>query len=242
LGKVLDLLRSSGQRLNVWAYEAMAEQMGALPDANPWHISFAMGLSWGHLAKLDVDFTRHVCGVFENWNDYDLQAACSFFRERGPDPIRDSLAGGYALFQMVTLPSDLPSDLDQLDAAQQLWLHPISQPKTRPKYIGSWNSTAMFMAALFAQPQLAKTQRTHKPLLPPRGPVFTGLKVLHTFKVLKKTPDGSPLDDQAFELGSLYINNDLMTELLSYRKDWCLLDIHSGLYMLGTRHPASANW
>lgn len=242
LGKVLELLKFSGQKLNVSAYQTLAEQMEALPDANPWHVCFAMGLSWGHLAKTDTEFTRRVCAVLSDWNDDDLNAARSFFMERGPDPIRDSLVGGYSLFQKVTLPPTLPSTLDQLDTAQQRWLSPVLQPKSRPKYIGSWNSTAMFMVALFAQPALAKTQKTHRPLLPPGGPVFAGLKMLHAAKILKKAPDGGPLDDQAFEPGSLYLNNSLFSELVASRDDWCLLDVHSGIYMLGTRHLGSDNW
>lgn len=242
LGKVLDLLRASGQRLNAWAYTAMAEQMAEFSSANPWHVCFAMGLSWGHLAKLDIEFTRHVVSTLSDWNDDDLSAACSYFMERGPEPIRQSLVGGHTLFEKVALPLELPESLDRLDAAQNRWLSPVLHPKDRPKYIGSWNSTAMFMAALFAKPALAKSQRSHKPLLPPGGPVLTGLKMLHAANVLKTAPEGSELDDQSFEPGALYVNNSLLTELCALREDWCLLDVHSGIYMLGTRHPHSAAW
>jgi hypothetical protein len=240
-GKVLDLLRSSGQRLNAGAFEHVGEQIDALPDANPWYLCFAVGLSWGHLAKFELDFTRAVVNVLSDWNDGDLKVARSFFLERGPDPIEQSLIGAHMLFEKVKLPDGLPDSLDRLDAAQQRWLSPVLS-KDRPKYIGSWNATAMFMAALFAQPELAKTQRMHKPLLPPGGPVFNGLRMLHQAKVLSKAPEGNELDSEAFEPGSLYINNSLLTELCSWRDDWCLLDVHSGIYMLGTRDLRSANW
>jgi len=239
---VLDLLRTSGQRLNAWAFSAMKEQMDELPDANPWFVCFAMGLSWGHLGKLDVEFTRSVVGLLSEWNDADLKSACSYFMERGPEPIEQSLIGAHVLFDKVILPKALPDSLARLDHAQQRWLSPVLHPRDRPKYIGSWNSTAMFMAALFAQPDLAKTQRLQKPLLPPGGPVFNGLKKLHSAKVLSKQPESSELDDQAFEPGALYLNNELLSELCRMRDDWCLLDVHSGVYMLGTRHPQSANW
>jgi hypothetical protein len=242
VGKVLELLRASGQRLNKWAFEAMGEQMQEFVDANPWHICFAMGLSWGHLAKLDLEFTRAVVGLLSNWNDSDLKDARSYYMERGPDPIEQSLVGAHMLFEKVALPPELPDSLERLDMGQQRWLSPVLHPKIRPKYIGSWNSTAMFMAALFAQPKLASTQRTHKPLLPPGGPVFHGLKAMHTAKILPRSPEGSELDDQAFEPGALFLNNSLLSELCAMRSDWCLLDVHSGLYMLGTRHPQSANW
>lgn len=242
LGKVLDLLCASGQRLNAWAFEEMKSQMDAFIDANPWFVCFAMGLSWGHLAKLDLEFTRAVVGVLTDWNDPDLAVARSFFLERGPDPIEQSLIGAHALFGKVTLPDDLPDSLARLDMAQQRWLSPVLHPTTRPKYIGSWNSTAMFMAALFAQPTLARSQRSHEPLLPPGGPVFNGLKMLHGAKVLSRPPEGNELDTQSFEPGALYINNALLTDLCRMRDDWCLLDVHSGIYMLGTRHPLSAKW
>jgi len=242
LGRVLELLESSGKKLNAMAYDAMEEHMEGCAEANPWHVCFAVGLSWGHLAKLDVDFTKAVVRVLENWNDSDLAEAISYHLERGPDPIRQSLIGAHSLFDKVTLPADLPNSLDKLDAAQQRWLSPVLHPVSRPKYIGSWNSTAMFMAALFAQPALAKTQRHQKPLLPPGGPVFNGLKMLHAAHILSEKPSGNELDDQAFEPGALYINNNLLSTLCGLMDGWCLLDVHSGIYMLGTRDPRSASW
>ncbi len=240
-GKVLDLLRSSGQRLNVWAYQVMAKHLNAYPDANPWHVCFAVSLSWGHLAQLDLAFTGHVVDLLADWNDDDLAAARSFFLERGPLPIEQSLAGAYMLFQKVALPAALPSTLESLDRAQQRWLGHVLT-KDRPKYIGSWNATAMFMTALFAQPGLAATQRSQKPLLPPGGPVFAGLKMLYKAGLLSEAPAGSGLDDQAFEPGALYENNERLVELLVGRDDWCLTDVHSAVYLLGTRDPRSANW
>lgn len=240
--KVLDLLRSSGRKLNARGYEAAREQFKTHLDANPWHVCFAIGLAWGHLAKLEVDFTTHVVNVLGSWNDQDLSAACAFHLERGPEPIEKSLIGAYSLFEKVTLPSALPSTLERLGMAQQRWLSPILNPSQRPSYIGSWNATAMFMTALFAQPDLAETQRAATPILPPGGPIFAGLKMLHAAKIIGKTPAGSALDDSAFEPGALYENNALLVEIVEGRPDWCLLDVHSGVYMLGTRDPRSNAW
>ncbi|MET4728564.1 hypothetical protein ABIE09_002374 [Lysobacter enzymogenes] len=220
----------------------MQGQMQECADANPWYVCFAMGLSWGHLAKLDVDFTKAVVRTLENWNDDDLKCACSYHLERGPEAIRQSLVGAYAFFGKVTLLEALPNSLEKLDAAQQRWLSPVLHPISRPKYIGSWNATAMFMAALFAQPDLAQSQRHQKPLLPPGGPVFNGLRMLYDVNVSGEKPAGSELGDQAFEPGALYINNNLLTVLCGSLEGWCLLDVHSGVYMLGTRHPHSASW
>jgi hypothetical protein len=241
-GKVLELLKHSGKSLNAIAYREMAEHFSSFPEANPWHICFSVGLCWGHLAKLDVDFTGAVVGLLANWNDDDLVAARSFSLERGPDPIEQSLRGAYMLFERVILPTELPSDLQQLSRAQDRWLSPILRGQDRPRYIGSWNATAMFMSALFAQPAVASTHLAPPPILPPGGPIFEGLKILHQAGILSRAPAGNALDDEAFEPGALYENNALFAELIRGSSGWSLLDVHSGVYMLGTRHPHSNHW
>lgn len=241
-GKVQELLRVSGQKLNGYAYRLMSEQMSAYPEANPWHVCFAFGLSWGHLAKLDVDFTGAAVGLLEHWNKEDLSVARGFCLERGPAPIEQSLQGARTLFARVTLPAALPATLEQLHRAQERWLSPILTGADRPRYIGSWNATAMFMAALFAQPLLAATQVEPRPTLPPGGPIFAGLRLLHRVSVLSRPPAGSELDDAAFEPGALYENSALLAEVRQGRDDWSLIDVHSGIYTLGTRDPRSGSW
>lgn len=240
--KVLDLIRRSGQKLNLLAYQEVAEHFAAHPSSNPWHVCFGLGLCWGHLARPEIGFTTAVVEVLSNWNGVDLSTACSYHLERGPEPIEKSLIGAQVLFQKVTLPPTLPTTLERLNTAQQRWLSPILHPTKRPPYIGSWNATAMFMVALFAQPALAKTQLKPEPLLPPGGPVYNGLRMLHETKVSARAPSGSSLDDAAFEPGALYENNALLVELLAGMPGACLADIHSGVYMLGTRDPKSAAW
>lgn len=161
--------------------------------------------------------------------------------ERGPDPIHHSLAGAYQLFQKVKLPDGLPADLKTLGRAQERWMTPIISPE-RPKYIGSWNATAMFMVALFAQPALAATMIEPTVMLPPGGPIFGALKLLHKAHLLMHAPSGSDLDDEAFEPGSIYENNALMAELIKGHAGWSLIDLHSGLYMIGTRYLPSNQW
>jgi hypothetical protein len=141
----------------------------------------------------------------------------------------------------VTLPDKLSTSLAELEAVQNRWLGPIVGPK-RPPYIGSWNATAMFMVALFAQPALAAAQILPKPILPPCGPIHEGLRLLHQAKMIPNGPDGSNLDDAGFEPGVLFVNNQLMADLRDQLKDCSLIDIHSGIYMLGTRHPQSRHW
>lgn len=100
----------------------------------------------------------------------------------------------------------------------------------------------MFMASLFSQPDLAKGYRELKLMLPPGGPIFSALRLLHQAHILSQGPDGGALDDEAFEPGVLYSNNGLFVELLKGLHDCSLVDLHSGLYMLGTRLPESKKW
>ena len=100
----------------------------------------------------------------------------------------------------------------------------------------------MFMCALFAQPELAATQVEPRPVLPPGGPIFAGLQILHNTGVVLQPPEGSNLDDQSFEPGALYLNNNLLVEVMKGLDGWSLVDVRSGVYMLGTRDPHSNSW
>jgi hypothetical protein len=241
-GKTLELLRAYGQRLNLGASEEVQKHLSEFPNANPWHVCFAMGLCWGHLARVDLTFTEAVIGCLEKINDADLKTAGSFHLERGPAPIMNSIKGAYMLFQQVVLPPELPTTLQKLGRAQERWLSPIVNPKTRPPYIGSWNATAMFMTALFANPKLAADQREPTPILPPGGPIFAGLELLHKAGLTSGPPDRADVDGEGFEPGVLYSNNGLLEKLLVGCSDWSLTDAHSGVYLLGTRHPHSNSW
>lgn len=241
-GKTLELLKFYGQALNKGASEEVQEHLAAFPDANPWHVCFALGLCWGHLAKVDLTFTEAVIGCLEGINDADLKTAGSFHLERGPEPIINSIRGGAVLFEKVILPENLPSTLQSLGRAQERWLSPVLNPKTRPPYIGSWNATAMFMTALFAQPGLAATQTDMPPILPPGGPIFGGLVILNKAGLSAKPDMADDLDGGGFEPGVLYANNGLLAELLRGCTGWSMTDVHSGVYLLGTRHPHSDSW
>lgn|GEM_PF-1169225 len=241
-GKTLELLKFYGQTLNQGASEEIQEHLAAFPDANPWHVCFALGLCWGHLAKVDLTFTEAAIGALEHVNDDDLKTAGGFHLERGPEPIINSLKGGHALFQKVVLPPSLPDTLDRMDRAQQRWLAPVVHPTDRPAYIGSWNATAMFMTALFSNPTLAATQMEPKPVLPPGGPIFIGLSILHDAGLVTTAPDTAGIDGNSFEPGVLYTNNALLQSLLAGCTGWSLTDVHSGVYLLGTRHHESDNW
>jgi hypothetical protein len=176
-----------------------------------------------------------------DWNDHDLKIARQFCTERGPDAVEQSLRGGYMMFQQVVLPSALPTSITQCASAQQRSLGRIIG-KDRPTYIGSWNGTAIFMVALFADRKLADQLQSCKVLLPPAGAIFNGLTILHSAGVLAHKPAGTALDDADFEPGALYENNVLLEELLKGYAAWNMLDVHSGIYMLGTRLPGSKKW
>ena len=240
-GKVQELLSESGKSLNSFGIAEVQDALTRFAEFNPWHVCFAVGLAWGHLADLNPQFVGAAVRLLSDWNAADLTEARKHHYERGPDPIEQSLTGGYMLFERVKLPPALPDSLDRLRHFQERWWTPILSPN-RPRYIGSWNATAMFMIALFAQPELAATMTEVKVLLPPGGPIYNGLKLLHEAKLLSRPPAGSDLDDEAVEPGAVYENNELFAEVQKGKVAWSLIDVHSGLYMLGTRFAPSKQW
>ncbi len=239
--RVQALLADSGRALTAIGHREITEHLNFYNQHNPWHVCFAVGMCWGRLAKLNLEFTGASVRLFENWNDHDLRLAKKFFYERGPDPIEQSLRGGHVLFQRVLLPAQLPTSLDRYRRAQERWLSPIISP-SRPRFIGSWNATAMFMVALFSDATLAAQLTSTIVKLPPGGPIFNGLSILHESHLLSRPPAGSELDDEVFEPGAIYENNALFEELHRGHEDWNLLDVHGGVYMLGTRATESDTW
>lgn len=241
--KVQEILHEGSKHLNSFAYSEITAQLEKFADRDPWHVCFAVGLGWGHLAQITDEFTDAATRVLNSLDENALRIARTFHHERGPLPIEQSLQGGYAMFQQVRLPTGLPDDLKGYGRAQERWLQPIlSRSEQRPRYIGSWNATAMFMVALFSKPTLAATLKDREVMLPPGGPIFTALSILHQSSICAQKPAGSELDDQAFEPGAIYENNAIMSDLLKGRSDWSILDVHSGLYMLGTRSALSDQW
>ena len=240
-GRVQDLLKDGGERLNRLAFDETREALEDNRGSDPWHVCFAVGLAWGHLAQLEKAFISQAVEYLRSGDALQLDEASKFCLERGPEPLRASLAGAKILFETVRLPTELPDSLDQIDRAQQRWLGKITGPQ-RPRYIGSWNATAMFMVASFAQPKLAQTMRRNDFMLPPGGPITVALAKLHRVHTISSRPAGGDMDDDGWEPGVLYENNALMAELIPGPTNLNMIDLHSGLYLLGTNHPQADSW
>lgn len=239
--RVQKLLRTGGRLLNEIAYKEIRDALTANPGADPWKVCFAVALCWGHLAQLKPEFIAAAVGCLTHWNDADLKVAMRYPLERGSGVIEASLRGGYVMFSRVTLPATLPNTLAGLRRAQDRWLgHVIG--RDRPAYIGSWNSCAIFMVALFDNPTLAAELTDQSIGLPPGGPIYSALSILHKLGILVRAPAGNSLDESNFEPGAIYENTGLMAELLKGLADWSMIDVHSGLYLLGTREQASDDW
>lgn len=239
-GKTLGMLREQGQHLNQGAYDEAAEYLAAFPEANPWHVSYALALAWGRFARLKLTYAEAVVNVLENWNDEDLATARTCYFEKGPIPIEESLRGGRHLFERTGMEGPLPSSLAGLKRSQDRWLRYVVAD--RPGYIGGWNATAVFMVALFAQPELATTLIEPEVLLPIGGPILHGLQLMFEAGLTGRAPVGAEAEEAGPDLGHIAINNGLFAEIRQGLPDWSLLDVHSGLYLLGTRLPESKNW
>ena len=82
--KVQSVLSRSGKQLNDWAYVQAAEHLAAFPDRNPWHVCFAIALSWGHLARLELDFTDAVTNVLATGTTATSKSPVSFITSEAP--------------------------------------------------------------------------------------------------------------------------------------------------------------
>ncbi|WP_376960591.1 hypothetical protein ABNQ39_22120 [Azospirillum sp. A26] len=240
-GKVLELLYESGSTLNRHAHKEVTSMLAEFSEENPWHVCFAIGICWGRLAQLTPEFIAPAVRLLRNWNSEDLKIAKKYHYERGPMPIEESLSGGHSMFKIITPSPELPDSLEKYQKFQQRWLSPILGP-SRPKYMGSWNATAMFMVALFSNKDLSAQLVSPLIMLPPGGPVHKGLSILYDCHILSEKPFEKALNDKETDYSSLYHNNTLMEGVLKGRSNWSLLDVHSGLYMLGTRLAESDHW
>lgn len=240
-GPIQALLLDGGQRLNRMAFDETAFALKLNPNANPWHTMFAVGMGWGHLANLHEGFINAAVNYLETNDPLKLDDASTFHNERGPEPLRASLASAKWLFDNVRLPETLPATLAGIRSAQDRWLGKLMGP-TRPAYIGTWNATAMFMVATFAQPALAATMKSNDFMLPPGGPIWKALQRLYRCHLLTNAPAGGTLDDGDWEPGVLFENNALMAELIPGPHQLNMIDLHSGLYLLGTNHPQADSW
>lgn len=237
--KTLELLRASGRALNQEAYDQIGDNLRAFPDANPWHICFAVALNWGRFAKFDLAFTEAVIRTLEGWDEAQAKAASTFHYEKGPNAIRESLYGGWLTISKLDLPDSLPEDLASLVRVQSRWLRVILND--RPRFMGGWNATAIFMVALFAHKPMSDAMISPEILLPIGGPITRGLRRLHDGHLLTRPPDPRE-EDEALDYGQIMLVNGQFAELKQGLQDWSFVDVHSGLYMLGTALPESMSW
>jgi hypothetical protein len=63
-------------------HREITEHLDHYQNHVPWHVCFAVGLCWGRLARLDLEFTGAAVRLIQHWNDRDLRLARRFHYER----------------------------------------------------------------------------------------------------------------------------------------------------------------
>lgn len=84
---------------------------------------------------------------------------------------------------------------------------------------------------------------THvRPRLPISAPIREGLKVMRDFGLTARSPSSALVDWDAFEPAELYQDNDILEEVGRAGGVADLLELHSGLFLLGTEDRLSSRW
>lgn len=236
--RVLALLQASGAKINEGAHAELKSHLDAVGPGNPWYVFYALGLSWGHIAKHSEEFTAAAAAYLDHGAPSDLARAQEFYTERGREPIKNSLESGRILLQAATfIPVGVPSEIGQLADIQRKW-NPLCFGPRKIPWIGKWNGTSMFLVALLSSPALWKMLKDGTVLLPSGGPISTGLELMHAAHLISARPDRLEPENNQDKLGSLSLDNGLMWELHKGLPSSNMVDIHSGLYELGTRSTA----
>ena len=234
--RVADLLRRAGHELNGWLQADTTAALQRLRDVNPWHLCYAIALVWGRFAKHESDFVDAAARLMSDWNDRLLTEALRHYRELGPDSLEGSLRSGYAAFAEAEglLPRAIPTDAAALRRVQEGWFGLLLSREHRFAYIGNWNGVALFMVALFAHNSLRGDRNLGGVILPSGGPIIQGLRVLYDDGVVAEAPAGHEAEE-SLDPAQLFLLQGQMVALARDCRDADPLDMHSGLYQLGTR-------
>jgi hypothetical protein len=193
------------------------------------------------MAKYSDRYLRAAVGAISHWNDDDRRAAIEHFTQKGSELLEGSLRSAYVVFEALPASFDaVPSSLDRLVKLQNRWFAKLNA--LEPPYIGPWNATALFMVSLFAQPELAGQMTTMGPILPSGGPISRALNILYQDHLTERGAQALEDDVRLGGLGGAAADNGTMQDLIRGLNGTSMVDIHSGLYMLGTRDVRSETY
>lgn len=239
--RVQQLLRDEGKLLNESAYGEVSHALAVANGSNPWHVFFALGLCWGEMARFSDSYLVAAVGAIASWNDTDRAEAVKHHTQKGHELLEGSLRSASIIFDQIgSSMNAIPDSIEEHNKFQNRWFRRLNT--INPSYIGPWNATAPFMVALFARPDLAKTMKTLGPVLPSNGPIARALNLLHQVGVTNHPAQSLEDDVRLSALGGTSADNGTMQELIVGLADCSMIDMHSGLYMLGTRDPRSATY
>ena len=239
--KVQQLVRDEGKLLNQSAYDEVSHALTVASASNPWHVLFAIGLCWGEMARYSDKYLLAAVAAIASWNDMDRAEATKHYTQKGHELLEGSLRSASVVFEKLgTTLSAIPETIEEHNKLQGRWFTRLNA--LNPSYIGPWNATALFMVALFARPKLAQTMKTLGPVLPSGGPISRALNLLYQVGVTNHPAQALEDDVRLSALAGATADNGTMQELIVGMSDCSMVDMHSGLYMLGSRDPRSATY
>ena len=231
---VVELLCEAGRWFNEDVLETEVQAtFEEFNSSNPWHLSFVVGVAWGQYAKKKTSFYEPALKWLSGRDENALSQAKTENKRSEADALGQCLRSGFRIFETMNLPDTIPTSLDELQQLQLKWIDRV--PKLGLPQIGDWNFSALFMVMLFDESSRWKQLMDTTILLPLGGPVGNFLHTLVADDVIDEGPWSKRAVEEKIDPGKLFLCQKVMEDLLGGREDRSLVDIHSGLYVMGAK-------
>lgn len=235
------LLLDAGGDLNANGARQLQEYLTGIPFED-LHIGwFVAGIAWGRDAEDSREFVLSAVQAIKSSKPKDHKRAMRFALAGRHRRLENLLRAGRQIVLQERHPCPI-SAIEELNEYQQR-LFKALQLLPDVQGIGNWNLGAMFFCAALSDPQWRVEMNKARPRLPMSAPIFHSMEQLYSLRVLSRQPNYNPWrpKDSSYP-EALYSNNALLEELCQKLGTSRILDIHSGLYLLGTRNVDANSW